>query len=132
MRSPPAKHGTGKRSTSYQPHLSTVKERKPRAKLLSSSSPRSFPLRTQAHSTVLPTYKDKVQQAFGALVAALPTSAQPINAWTANATKGLIPEIVDDATVADPLTRAVLVNAVYFKGSWCAVLRAPLGHFTPI
>jgi serpin B len=40
-----------------------------------------------------------------------------INSWTSNRTKKKIPEILGGDDV-DELTRLVLVNAVYFKGSW--------------
>ncbi|MCM2268311.1 MAG: serpin family protein [Elusimicrobiales bacterium] len=40
-----------------------------------------------------------------------------INAWTAERTKGKIPELFAPKALT-PLTRLVLVNAVYFKGTW--------------
>jgi serpin B len=40
-----------------------------------------------------------------------------INSWTSENTKGKIPEIVGPDNV-DELTRMILVNAIYFKGSW--------------
>ncbi|MDA8244572.1 MAG: serpin family protein [Elusimicrobia bacterium] len=40
-----------------------------------------------------------------------------INMWTENATKGRIRGLFPEGSL-DPLTRLVLVNAVYFKGSW--------------
>ena len=42
---------------------------------------------------------------------------QKINAWTAKNTKDKIPEIVTPDDITE-LTRMVLVNAIYFKGSW--------------
>lgn len=98
------------------------------------SSPRC-PVRALAHSTPSPgrrcsPTRTKQSRAIisGGLRKALPRpfiffkseSAAPINSWTKDHTGGLIPEIVDDDTVTDPLTRAILVNAVYFKGDWRA------------
>jgi serpin B len=40
-----------------------------------------------------------------------------INKWTSTKTKEKIPEIIGDKDI-DELTRLVLVNAIYFKGSW--------------
>jgi serpin B len=42
---------------------------------------------------------------------------QKINTWTSKQTKEKIPEIIGENDV-DELTRLVLVNAIYFKGSW--------------
>ena len=49
---------------------------------------------------------------------ALPPTYAPINAWVAGATEGKITDLLQGSP--DPLVRAVLVNAVYFKGSWAA------------
>ena len=40
-----------------------------------------------------------------------------INSWTSDKTNGIIKELLAKGSV-DPLTRLVLVNAVYFKGTW--------------
>ncbi|KAM4841135.1 plasminogen activator inhibitor 2 [Thomomys bottae] len=40
-----------------------------------------------------------------------------INSWVASQTEGKIPDLLPDGSV-DTLTRMVLVNALYFKGSW--------------
>lgn len=55
---------------------------------------------------------------FGATAAPMPSSAAPINKFVSKATRGLIKELVDDGTVQDPMTTAILLNAVYFKGTW--------------
>ncbi|MED5017992.1 serpin family protein [Paenibacillus chibensis] len=39
-----------------------------------------------------------------------------INTWVSKQTKGLIPSILDQAP--DPLTKAILLNSVYFNGAW--------------
>lgn len=45
-----------------------------------------------------------------------PGSADVINRWVDQATRGKIPTIVDPPI--DPLTMLFLINAVYFKGTW--------------
>ncbi|CAK0883282.1 unnamed protein product [Prorocentrum cordatum] len=55
------------------------------------------------------------QDAFDAEARTLPSSPAPINEWCGKATHGMIPSIISSI---DPLTVAVLVNAVYFKGMW--------------
>ncbi|MFW6164516.1 MAG: serpin family protein [Planctomycetota bacterium] len=42
---------------------------------------------------------------------------QTINAWVADQTRNLIPELLP-AGVLDAMTRLVLTNAIYFKGKW--------------
>ncbi|MGH3367433.1 MAG: serpin family protein, partial [Nocardioidaceae bacterium] len=44
-------------------------------------------------------------------------AARQISTWTTDATHGKIPELIP-AGVLDEMTRLVLVNAVYFKGTW--------------
>ncbi|XP_006837611.1 PREDICTED: serpin B8 isoform X3 [Chrysochloris asiatica] len=44
-------------------------------------------------------------------------SREHINAWVADRTEGKISEVLGAGTV-DPLTKLVLVNAIYFKGKW--------------
>ena len=44
-------------------------------------------------------------------------AANEINEFVSEATKGLITEIANPSSF-DPLTRMVLVNAIYFKGVW--------------
>ena len=45
-----------------------------------------------------------------------PQSAQEINAWADHQTKGKIKEVV--SFPFPPLTRLILANAIYFKGTW--------------
>lgn len=67
---------------------------------------------------VKPAYVAALKRDFNALAARLPTSAAPINEWVSRSTEGKITNLVDDAVVADPLVRVLLINAVYFKGAW--------------
>lgn len=60
-------------------------------------------------------YVSKAKKMLGAEAKPLPREPAPINAWVKDHTQGMIPSIIDSL---DPLTVAVLVNAVYFKGKW--------------
>lgn len=71
-----------------------------------------------ARAAILPSYKDAVSAEFGATAAEMPKGAGPVNAWVAEATGGKIKHLIDDAVVSNPLTIALLVNAVYFKAAW--------------
>jgi len=44
-------------------------------------------------------------------------SADAINAFVAKATHGLIEEITEPSSI-DPMTRLMLINAIYFKANW--------------
>merc|ERR1740123_2989071 len=64
---------------------------------------------------------------FGAVAKTLPRGPGPINEWCSKATQGMIPTILDEIP---PLTVAVLVNAVFFKGAWAdAFKRSFRGEF---
>jgi serpin B len=69
---------------------------------------------------VVPAFVDLNQRYFDAQVTALdfdaPGSADVINAWVNDATRGKIDQIVDPPI--DPLTIMFLINAIYFKGDW--------------
>ena len=71
-----------------------------------------------ARASILPSYKDAVSAEFGAKAAEMPKGAGPVNAWVAEATGGKIKHLLDDSVVSNPLTIALLVNAVYFKAAW--------------
>lgn len=60
-------------------------------------------------------YLKEVRETFHSDAYPLPLSAGPINQWVSKATNGLISEIIEDV---DPTDVALLVNAVFFKGSW--------------
>ena len=75
------------------------------------------------------TFLDTLAADYGAPVhlvdyAASPTAAvDAINAYVATQTKGRIPKLVS-ADDIDTLTRFVLLNTVYFKGSWTVPFQA--------
>nr|AAO15303.1 MSTP057 [Homo sapiens] len=50
-------------------------------------------------------------------ISAVEKSRKHINTWVAEKTEGKIAELLSPGSV-DPLTRLVLVNAVYFRGNW--------------
>ncbi|MCF7918958.1 MAG: serpin family protein [Candidatus Cloacimonetes bacterium] len=52
-------------------------------------------------------------------------SLQMINNWVSDNTQGKIPAILNEL---DPLTRLVLINAVYFLGDWEYPFRAEVSH----
>jgi serpin B len=41
-----------------------------------------------------------------------------VNEWVEKKTQGRIKQLIEDEVVQDPLTIALLINAVFFKGSW--------------
>merc|ERR1740121_477136 len=61
------------------------------------------------------SYVADARDKFRAAAKALPEDPGPINKWCSEATHGMVPTILD---AIPPLTVAVLVNAVYFKGMW--------------
>lgn len=68
------------------------------------------------HDSYLATLKE-VHNATAQSLSSMSTY-DPINEYIANATNDLISNIFEPATPIDPLVRAVLVNAIYFKGKW--------------
>jgi len=67
---------------------------------------------------LLPGFLRTVKDAFGAEVFVRkfgPAAAAEINGWASKATNGKIPSIIEELEERD---RAVLLNAVYFKGRW--------------
>ncbi len=69
--------------------------------------------------TLNSNYVSTMQSLYGANVESLdfasPKALSKINGWCAKQTDGMIPKIVD---ALDPGTAAVLMNAIYFNGSW--------------
>ena len=66
------------------------------------------------------TYIERIKRA-GALAAPLDVSYAPVNEWVKVQTEGHITDLLEGAP--DPLVKAVLVNAVFFKGSWASQFR---------
>jgi serine protease inhibitor len=70
--------------------------------------------------SVFPSYTTDIQTHFGGSVRRGdfgPTTVADMNAWASDQTGGRIPRVVD---ALDPDLVVVLMNALYFKGSWRA------------
>ncbi|XP_022373456.1 leukocyte elastase inhibitor [Enhydra lutris kenyoni] len=71
----------------------------------------------------LPEFLASTQKMYGAELASVDfqqaseDSRKVINEWVKGQTEGKIPELLQAGTV-DSMTKLVLVNAIYFKGSW--------------
>lgn len=65
-----------------------------------------------------PNYVTTVQDIHSATAQPLPATYDPLNDFVANATNHLIPTVFEPGQVVDPLTVAVLINAIHFKGKW--------------
>jgi serpin B len=69
------------------------------------------------------TFLGETQTGYGASAVTLDFAKAPdpsratINGWVSETTKGKIKDLLPAGSVS-PLTRAVLTNAIYFKGSW--------------
>jgi len=69
-----------------------------------------------AVDSVKQQFKDDLKELFDAETMELSTG-DAINNWVANATEGMITDLVPAGPV-DPDTVAMVVNAIHFKGSW--------------
>ena len=70
------------------------------------------------HVTVHADYVQDMQQLFGADVRSgdfLDATVRDMNDWASAKTNGRVPRVVERL---DPVHRVVLMNALYFKGSW--------------
>jgi serpin B len=73
--------------------------------------------------SIVPGYLDAIASAFGAGLRLVDYEADPeggrqtINAWVKKRTAGRIPELIG-AGILTPLTRLVLVDAIYLKANW--------------
>ncbi len=85
----------------------------PKVKLLVANGlwlKKGFPFKTRFVSAVTAAYKAEVfARDF------VPADAAEANAWVSKHTEGKIPAIIDEFSPDD---RALLINAVYFKGTW--------------
>lgn len=61
-------------------------------------------------------FVETAKQLHSAVASPLPTNFDPIDSFISQKTNGHISNMLQGPI--DPLTRAILVNAVYFKGSW--------------
>lgn len=69
----------------------------------------------RTHLVVSEAYRAAMREVYGARVAPI-TTAAAIDAWVADATRGLITNITQGLLLDDTLL--LLVNALYFKGGW--------------
>jgi serpin B len=78
----------------------------------------------------LPAYLDVAKQSYGANMKQVDfrthadTARTEINDWVAHQTQGKITDLIQPG-VLGPATRVVLVNAIYFKGSWARKFDKP-------
>jgi len=72
------------------------------------------------HHPILPSYLDHLRSIYEASIESvlfLPETAKQINNWIAEKTHQKIRNLLSPTSIS-PATRAVLVNALYFHGSW--------------
>jgi len=72
-------------------------------------------------ASIKPSFVSLIQSLHGSEAAPLGTSYAPINAWVAEKTEGRIRELFTGSPSPDIV--AVLVSAVFFKGSWATPFR---------
>jgi len=63
------------------------------------------------------SYMETAKQKYSSEAEPLPTTYAPVDVWIGEKTNGMIPRMMGNDKL-DPLTVALLVNAVYFKGAW--------------
>jgi serpin B len=94
---------------------------------------RLFP---QTSYPLLPHYQERVMAAFGAPVESLDfagatePSRLHINQWVESQTEKRIKDLIPSGGI-NPVTRLVLVNAIYFLGSWLERFRPEATHSAP-
>ena len=84
------------------------------------------------HDSIHAEFEAKAEAVHGASARPLPATYGPINDWVEEATHGEVRDLFDSSEPVDPLTRAALINAVYFRGSWTHrfdVAKTELGTF---
>jgi serine protease inhibitor len=79
---------------------------------------------------LVPAFKDSVEKNFGAAAVKKkmsdPKTADDLNAWVSEVTKGMIPQVVSPEDLEQAVT--ALANAIYFKGAWTAKFNPALTH----
>ncbi len=90
----------------------------------------------QTNFPFLPAFLDNASTNYDASVQqvdfitdALEITSQ-INAWVANQTEGMIPNLLQPGTL-NPTTRLALVNAIYFQGGWQSIFNTNLTQVAP-
>jgi serpin B len=76
-----------------------------------------------SNNPVLPSFTDTDQTYYGATLGDLSGAPDNVNAWVANETNGLIPQILAPEAPGyyqRPDILAVIANTIYFKGQWTA------------
>ena len=64
------------------------------------------------------SYKELAERVHRATARPLPPTYAPMNEWVEVASIGEIQNLFDGSEVVDPSMRVILVNVVYFKGTW--------------
>lgn len=64
------------------------------------------------------SYKERAEMVHHATSQPMPRTYAPINEWVEGASNGEIQNLFDGSEVVDPSMRVILVNVVYFKGTW--------------
>lgn len=67
---------------------------------------------------IKPDYIKTVKKIHGVEAGVLPKTFDPINEYVSGKTNGLITDLFQKGEELNPLTVAIIVNAVYFKGIW--------------
>lgn len=65
--------------------------------------------------SIKPSFSASAKELLAAEAHPLPKIPDPINKWVSTATNGMVPSVLD---AVDPLTVALAVSAVFFKGIW--------------
>ena len=70
------------------------------------------------HSSIKASYEERAEIVHHATAQPLPRTYAPMNEWAELASNGEIQNLFDGSQIVDPLTRAILMNVVSFKGTW--------------
>lgn len=80
-------------------------------------------------AAVLPSFTQMDQSYYGASIGDLAAAPNNVNAWVANSTHGLIPNILPPADYS--AVTAIIANAMYFKGQWTTTFDPKRTHSAP-
>ncbi|ASS64899.1 MULTISPECIES: serpin family protein [unclassified Paenibacillus] len=64
------------------------------------------------------TLKNSYEASLQAVDLPSPKTVEAMNEWTSKHTEGMIESVFDPSQTLDPDNRAIMMNAVYFKGAW--------------